>query len=99
MPFDRFGRGAATWASIDEHFARRTLEDGLPSVEVPALFVHGTDDPIPMRASVDTAALMANATVVRLEGCGHFPWLEQRGELARVVGGFVAGSRPGRFAV
>jgi pimeloyl-ACP methyl ester carboxylesterase len=86
FPFeDRGDGGAETWASIMEHAERRTLEDGLPNVAVPALFVHGAVDPLPARTSTDTAALMPGARVVLLDGCGHFPWLEQPGELRRVV--------------
>ena len=88
FPFeDRGDGGAETWASIMDHAERRTLEDGLPEVALPALFVHGAADPLPARTSTDTAALMPDANVVLLEGCGHFPWLEQPGELRRVVAG------------
>ena len=90
FPFDAFGDGnAETFASIGEHVERRTLEDGLPAVRVRTLFVHGARDPLPARASTDTAAVMPNAEVVLLGGCGHFPWLEQPGELRRVVAGFL----------
>jgi pimeloyl-ACP methyl ester carboxylesterase len=86
FPFaDRGDGGAETWASIMEHAERRTLEHGLPGVPLPALFVHGAADPLPARTSTDTAALMPDASVVLLDGCGHFPWLEQPGELRRVV--------------
>ncbi|MGZ4387292.1 MAG: alpha/beta fold hydrolase [Gaiellaceae bacterium] len=90
FPFERLGYGAETVASVAEHFERRTLEDGLPLVRLPALFVHGVADPLPARASVDTAALMPNAKVVLLESCGHFPWLERPGELRRAVGEFLS---------
>lgn len=90
FPFERLGYGAETFASIDEHFERRTLADGVPDVRLPALFVHGVADPLPARASVDTAALMPNAKVVLIENCGHFPWLERPGELSRAVEEFLS---------
>jgi hypothetical protein len=71
-----------TSASIKEHFKRRTLAEGLPSVRMPALFVHGENDPLPVRCSSDTAALMHNATVELVPRCGHFPWLERPGAVA-----------------
>jgi proline iminopeptidase len=92
FPFEEFGDGnPETFASIGEHGERRTLQNGLRKVGARTLFVHGTEDPLPPRAASDTAALMPNATVVLLEGCGHFPWLEQPGELGRAVAGFVRG--------
>jgi proline iminopeptidase len=90
FPFEELGDGnPETFASIAEHGERRTLEDGLRSVQATTLFVHGANDPLPARGATATAALMPNATVVLLERCGHFPWLEQPGELSRIVGDFV----------
>jgi len=77
---------AQTSASVKEHFARRTLADGLPSVRMSALFVHGEDDPLPVRCSTDTAALMPEASVELVPRCGHFPWLERPGAVADAVG-------------
>jgi proline iminopeptidase len=79
-----------TSASIKSHFERRTLADGLPSMRMPALFVHGEDDPLPVRCSTETAALIQDATVELLPGCGHFPWLERPGTLAEALGRFLA---------
>ena len=63
--------------SIVEHSDRGTLTEGLGSVRVPVLFVHGEDDPLPLRASTETAALIPGARVETIPDCGHFPWLEQ----------------------
>jgi proline iminopeptidase len=71
--------------SLGEHFRRRTLVDGLPEVDLPALFVHGELDPVPSASSTGTAALIRGARVELIPGCGHFPWLEQPGEVARLV--------------
>jgi proline iminopeptidase len=66
-----------TNASIMEHFQRNTLGDGLPrAAPLPALFVHGELDPLPLSASVDTAALIPGARVELIPRCGHFPWVE-----------------------
>lgn len=75
-----------TTDSVKAHFERGTLADGLPSCELRALFVHGAADPLPLRCSTETAALMPNASVELLPDCGHFPWLEQPDSVARQVG-------------
>ncbi len=82
--------GAGTHQSVGEHFARRTLELGLPSVRLPVLFVHGADDPLPSRASVETAHLIPGAVATILPGCGHFPWLERPGALCSAVEALLA---------
>jgi pimeloyl-ACP methyl ester carboxylesterase len=72
--------------SLAEHFERQTLVQGLPNVRLPMLFVHGELDAAPPRASTDTAALIPGARVELIPDCGHFPWLERPGEVARCVG-------------
>jgi pimeloyl-ACP methyl ester carboxylesterase len=78
-PPERVGVQASiqTNASISEHFGRETLATGLPNVTVPALFVHGAQDPLPLRSTSFTAALMPNAQVETIADCAHFPWIEQ----------------------
>jgi pimeloyl-ACP methyl ester carboxylesterase len=91
---DRYGVECAeqTFASVKKHFERGTLADGLPSVRMPALFVHGEDDPLPVRCSTETAARMQDATIELVPHCGHFPWLERPGAVADAFGRFLARS-------
>ena len=77
-------------ASLAEHFAAGTLANELPDLRLPALFVHGELDALPLRSSTATAALVPGARVVTIPDCGHFPWLERPGELRRVVESFLA---------
>jgi pimeloyl-ACP methyl ester carboxylesterase len=63
--------------SLVAHFERATLRRGLPSVRVPVLFVHGERDPLPVRSTEATAALIPNTLVETIPDSGHFPWLEQ----------------------
>src|SRR5262249_29578689 len=79
-----------TQRSLNEHFERRTLEQPLRDLRLPLLFVHGAQDPLPARASLDTAALLPDASVELLVECGHFPWLEQPGQFQRAIEAFVA---------
>jgi proline iminopeptidase len=74
---------AETNFSIADHLRRGTLVHGLPRTRLPALFVHGTLDALPVRSASDTAALIPGAIIATIEGCGHFPWLECPGELRR----------------
>jgi proline iminopeptidase len=78
-----------TFASVHTHFEAGTLADGLPKLELPALFVHGVEDPFPAYVSERTAALIPRAQLVEIPGIGHFPWLEQPGEVRRIVERFL----------
>jgi pimeloyl-ACP methyl ester carboxylesterase len=75
--------------SLAAHFERQTLAHGLPNVRLPVLFVHGELDAAPPRASAETAALVPGARVELIPDCGHFPWLEAPGEVARHVEAFL----------
>jgi pimeloyl-ACP methyl ester carboxylesterase len=52
---------AATFASILEHFERKTLERRLPELNVPTVFVLGADSPIPPEHGKSAAALIPGA--------------------------------------
>ncbi len=79
-----------TMESVAAHFAASTLESGLPTLDLPVLFIHGEDDPMPMASTTETAALIPNARVEIVEEAGHFPWIERRGEVRRIVESFLA---------
>jgi pimeloyl-ACP methyl ester carboxylesterase len=78
-----------TNASIADHFQRATLATGLPHSHLPALFVHGERDPLPVSSSREAAALISGATVETIPACGHFPWIERPGEVRRLVTAFI----------
>jgi pimeloyl-ACP methyl ester carboxylesterase len=63
--------------SLVAHFERQTLQDALPAVRLPVLFVHGEEDALPLGSTMLTAALIPGALVETIPDCGHFPWLEQ----------------------
>jgi pimeloyl-ACP methyl ester carboxylesterase len=63
----------------------------LGGVRAPALVVWGDDDKIvPKSAGERYAALLPNARLVSVRGSGHCVDMEQPGELAALVGGFIA---------
>lgn len=80
---------ADTFASIAEHFQAGTLESGLPNVRLPALFVHGEHDPLPVRTAAAGADLVPGGVLEVLPGRGHFPWLEAPGEIRSCVERFL----------
>lgn len=82
-----------TNASISSHMKAGTLVKGLPAFSAPALFVHGELDPLPPRSSVEAAALIRGAQLEIIPGRGHFPWLEQPGEVRAAVERMLDGAR------
>jgi len=71
---------AATLASMNERLPG--LADRLAGSRVPTVLLAGAGSPIPVSASVDSAAAIGPAaTVVVVDGVGHFPWLERPGEI------------------
>jgi pimeloyl-ACP methyl ester carboxylesterase len=81
---------AGGWTSVREHFERGTLVRGLPRLDLPTLFVVGAESPIPVERSRESAALIPGARLEVLEGCGHMPWMEQPGRIARAVAAVAA---------
>jgi len=71
--------------SVDQHYERQTLVRGLAQLRVPALFIHGRQDPLSPSVSEETAAIIPGAEVQIIEDCGHFPWIEYPGIVGRLV--------------
>jgi proline iminopeptidase len=78
-----------TNASIAAHFESGTLTKGLPGVRLRALVIHGELDPLPLRTAAEAAQLIPGAVLEVLRNRGHFPWLEQAGEVRQVVERFL----------
>jgi proline iminopeptidase len=72
-PFRVTGRvQQEVWQSLGDFDLRLRLR----GVRVPALVVHGRQDPIPMVSSMAVANALA-AETLWLDGCGHVPYVEQ----------------------
>jgi proline iminopeptidase len=84
-----------TWGSVKAHFEAGTLEEGLPQLGMPAIFIHGAQDPIPADAIELSAALVPGVRVHVLEGIGHFPWLERPGVVLDLLREFVRSADQG----
>jgi proline iminopeptidase len=62
--------------------------NSIASSALPALVVHGRQDPIPL-ASSEAVARTLNARLVVLDDCGHVPYVEQPAALFAAVRGFL----------
>jgi proline iminopeptidase len=85
-PFRVTGRvQTSTWASVDGP----AVLAALPSIELPAVVIHGRNDPIP----VDSAARTATALGVQvkiIDQCGHVPYVEAPAALDAHLRAFIA---------
>jgi proline iminopeptidase len=85
-PFRVVGRvQQSVWESLGDF----DLTAALARVRLPALVVHGREDPIPL-ASSEAAATALGAELVVLERCGHVPYVEQPGPLFDALERFLA---------
>lgn len=84
-PFRVVGRvQQSVWASMGEYDLLPDLKDA----RVPALVVHGRQDPIPIASSMALAHTLA-AESVWLDGCGHVPYVERGAELFAAIRSFL----------
>lgn len=85
-PFRITGRTQQeVWQSLGDY----DLRPRLPALRgVPAIVLHGEDDPIPIEAARTTAELIG-AELHPVPRCGHVPYVEAPEEFRRVVGGFL----------
>jgi pimeloyl-ACP methyl ester carboxylesterase len=74
-----------TWQSLGDYDLRSSLES---LRGIPALVVHGADDPIPLYASEETARRLG-APLAVIEGSGHCPHVERPDEFVRVLDNFL----------
>jgi proline iminopeptidase len=74
--------------SVWESLGAYDLRPALASVTLPALVVHGREDPIPL-ASAEAMAAALRAPLVVLEGCGHVPYVEAPAALWGAVHAFL----------
>ena len=72
-------------------YANRTWEQGLAELVAPVTVIHGRQDPMPWSVVDDIQQLLPRATVVGLDDCGHFPWLEVPERFRRVLLDAVSG--------
>jgi proline iminopeptidase len=90
-PNEWLWRTREAWQSTFQSWDERAR---LPSLRVPMLVVHATEDLIPERAPRDVAALAPDARFLSVPGSGHWPWLERPDVLIPALDAFLAGAWP-----
>jgi proline iminopeptidase len=89
-PFRVVGRvQQSVWTSLGDF----DLTPQLARVAIPALIVHGREDPIPLESS-EAAASALGARLVVLDDCGHVPYVEQPQSLFDAVREFLTRTTP-----
>jgi proline iminopeptidase len=75
------------WESLGEY---DLAADGtLQRIGLPALILHGRQDPIPLASSEEAAQIMG-AKLVVIEDCGHVPYVEQPQALFPAIEAFLS---------
>lgn len=93
-PFRITGRTQQeVWSSLGDY----DLRPGLARLALPAIVLHGEEDPIPLD-SAHTVARLLKAEFHLLPRCGHVPYVEAFEEFVRLINGFLpaGGSRESR---
>lgn len=84
-PFRVVGRTQQeVWRSLNDY----DLRPALRRLRLPAFVLHGEDDPIPIEASRETAALLG-AEFHALDRCGHCPHVERLEDFRRLLEAFL----------
>lgn len=77
------------------HFPSESMEwdwrSGLSSLQIPTLVIHGTEDLIGLESSREWVTALPQASLLVLEGSGHFPHLEVPEVFFPAVGRFLRG--------
>lgn len=58
-----------------------TLEPKLNKLKIPTLILHGNQDIIPEWTADDLHKAIPNSVLVKLDNCGHFPYIEKQEEM------------------
>ena len=84
-PFRVTGRTQQeVWSSLGDF----DLRPAIARLSIPALLIHGEDDPIPL-ATARSIASTLRADFQQLPHCGHVPYVEAHEEFVRLMDGFL----------
>jgi proline iminopeptidase len=90
-PVEFFDRelSALTVDSMVASYREPGWEEKLDRITDAVLIIYGAEDPLPAYIVDDLREMLPQAQVARLEGCGHFPWLEKPEALRAVLVPFL----------
>jgi proline iminopeptidase len=63
--------------------------EALGKLQIPALIVHGRQDPMPESVALENQKLLKGSRLVWLDRCGHWPWIEQPEALEKALFEFL----------
>ena len=63
--------------------------EALKKVDIPALIIHGRQDPMPESVALENQKLLRGSRLVWLDRCGHWPWIEQPEALEKALFEFL----------
>jgi len=63
--------------------------EALGKVDIPALIIHGRQDPVPESVALENQKLLKGSRLVWLDRCGHWPWIEQPEALEKAMFEFL----------
>jgi proline iminopeptidase len=72
------------WESLGDY----DLRPALANLALPAIVLHGEDDPIPLETAEETASLLG-AEFLCLADCGHVPYVEAPDQFRRLLDAFL----------
>jgi len=68
------------------------VRQGLRAVARPVLIIAGHQDPVGDKTAEDIRSLIKSSTLVYLDKCGHFPWIEQPDAMRSAIAAFLSTS-------
>jgi proline iminopeptidase len=63
--------------------------EALHNLQIPALIVHGRQDPMPESVALENQKRLKGSRLVWLDRCGHWPWIEQPEALEKALFEFL----------
>jgi class 3 adenylate cyclase len=90
---ERAGASPRMAAGLLDMWLRIDLRDILPSISVPTLVLHRTEEIFPIEAARDIAAHIPGARMVELPGRDHAPWFGDADAYLDEIQEFLTGTR------
>jgi proline iminopeptidase len=87
-------RREATIAQLEDAFGEWDWTADVAAYMGPVLVIHGVADPYPIQGAEEWVQSFPNARLLRVEGAGHMPWVEQPDLVRGAIATFLGGSWP-----